>query len=400
MKIVHLITFENGGAARAAKRLNAALCEIGEESIILVGEKFDSKFRKIVWTVKKAVFNRILPGRKSKYDFSNDFIGKNICKNPIIQSADIIHLHWVSAGFLSLDGLKKLRKLRKPVVWTLHDMHPFTGGCHYAYNCKLYEDKCGRCYQIKSKRERDFTTWNQNRKKKYINNIEKAVVIGCSNWITSCAKNSSVMCQKDCMTIPNCIDCNLFHVIDRSTALKIFGLEALENKKIILFGAMNSTSDERKGYNYLKEALIRLDVSRYACIVFGGESEKIGDIDIYNVGYLYDEVSLSILYNCADVFAAPSIQENLANTVMEALACGTPVAAFDIGGMSDLIQHWVNGYLSTPFDVEDFVYGIEECAKDSKMSANARKYVQENYSYTTVSKKYKNIYYQLLKQKA
>ncbi len=395
MKVVHLVTGNDGGAYRAALRINNAL-DGAIDSILISGKGISrsavQQFRQ--WFLHKLFSYIPFRVRKMQYYFNTDLETMHILKLQQVKDADIIHLHWVADGMLNLTDLKEIAKLNKPVVWTLHDMHPFTGGCHYDNNCQKYKDYCGNCKQINSKRKKDFAWWNQQQKIKALHNIDISIV-GCSRWITQCAESSQILKNMICITIPNCIDINVYKPTNKEWARNLFNIN-IENKKLIAFGAMDSTTDKRKGFSYLQKALSVLDKEKYACLILGGMGEVIDGIQTISIAYLHDDYSLTLFYSAADVFVAPSTQENLANTVMESLSCGTPVVAFDIGGMPDMIVSGYNGYLARPFEVEDMAKGIDYCCKKTEMRINAREYVVEKYGYDTVSNEYLKLYQKLL----
>lgn len=406
MKILHLVVSDNGGAARAAIRISEALIE--KSSIGVVRKTTTSKANLLVnkkESVIKLPINNIINKLRIKkgvvqYLFSDALIGINFKNNHLFKTCDIINLHWINDGMISYSTLNYMSKLRKPIVWTLHDMWPFTGGCHYDEECGRYKTNCGNCKVLRSNREKDLSTKIQKKKEKIYSDMN-ITIVGCSNWITECAKESKVFKNKLCVNIPNCIDIETFKPIDKEIARNILNIKT--NKKIILFGAMSSTSDARKGFKFMLEAMKILDRDKYIAVIFGNSSEE-SEIEKYietiYMGQLSDDYTLALLYNVADVFVAPSIQENLANTVMESLSCGTPVVAFNIGGMPDMIKHEINGYLCEPFKYESLCEGIEYCTKNTvQLGERARKYVEDNYTYEIIGKKYTELYEKLLEAK-
>lgn len=382
MKVVHINTSDkSGGAAIAAYRLHKELLKKGIDSKMLVLNKTtDEKeifsivrskldkflISKIKFQLEYLIFKKYRE-RENKIIFSQGKYGYSIVDNPLVKEADIIQLHWINAGMLSIKDILKLNSMRKKIVWTLHDMWPFTGGCHYAGECKKYKENCGNCEILKTKVDNDITRKIFNNKNKNFKNIDFKV-IGCSNWITQCARESSLFKSKQIKTIPNVLDINIFKKIEKKIARNILNLS--ENKKYILFGAMSSTGDKRKGYDYLKKSLLILNEKypelkeEVEILIFGASysnSEDKFPFKINFLGQLNDETTLALVYNSANVFVAPSLEENLANTVNESLACGTPVTAFYIGGMLDMIKHKSNGYLAKYKDSNDLANGILEC---------------------------------------
>ncbi len=395
MKVVHLVTVNKGGAYRAADRINRALSQCVSSMVITSKDVHINKLSVLVRKVwHKVCLHFPLGTQRTEYYFNNDLETMPIKKMHQIKDADIIHLHWIADGMINLSSYKKLTEMGKPIVWTLHDMHAFTGGCHYSDGCEKYKSQCNECNQIDSRKKHDFTTWNQARKKKGHKNANMAVV-GCSRWITECARSSAIMNGKQCTTIANCIETEVYKPCEKSYARDRLAVD-FGNKKVIAFGAMNSTTDKRKGYQYLKQVLMKLDSDRYACFILGEKVEKIEGMQIHTIDYLNDDYSLALFYAAADVFVAPSLEENLANTVMEALSCGTPVVAFDIGGMPDMIKKGYNGYLAQPFDVDDLAKGICECCENDELGKNARAYVLEHYNFNRIAEEYMDVYKLLL----
>lgn len=365
MKVVHLVTVKEGGAGRAAVRISDALCKQGIDSSVLTIRDIEMFNQGLKERIKRKISFNAADRKTKRYApksyFNFDLKGLDFTLVPQIQQADIIHLHWVADGMASNHTIERLSVLHKPIVWTLHDMHPFTGGCHYDEQCGRYMEHCGMCPLLSSNDERDITYTNMIQKEAAVKKLNLTVV-GCSRWIANCAKKSSVFKRHKCITIPNIIDQSVYYPIDKHTARQALGIPD-DRKKIILFGAMSSTSDKRKGFEYLKEALKLLNNRQYRCCVFGGCAENKTDMEMLSLGTLSDDVSLRLAYSAADVFVAPSLQENLANTVMESLACGTPVAAFRIGGMPDMIKDGMNGYMAELGNVEELGQAIVKCTE-------------------------------------
>jgi glycosyltransferase involved in cell wall biosynthesis len=378
LKILHVNTSDiNGGAAIAAHRLHKALLKNNIDSKMLVMKKASNEkevvlarnnnFEKHIFSKIRVLFKKIILSRyKNRKDiiFSPAKFGLDITKNKIIQEADVIHLHWVVGNFLSLNSLDKLFSLNKKIVWTLHDMWAFTGGCHYSDECEKYKHACYDCPILNSNKEKDLSRKVFEKKSKIYQGRD-INIITCSEWLGECAKQSKLLKNKNINSIPNVLDNNIFKNIDQNIARDILSLD--KNKKYILFGAMNSTSDPRKGWDYLKNS-IKIINERYAdvkgdveLLVFGSSYSKDVEkttLSVKFLGRFFDEIALSLIYNSADLFVAPSLEDNLPNTVLESLHCGTPVVAFNIGGMPDMIEHEKNGYLAKCKDSKDLANGI------------------------------------------
>ncbi|MCW3806757.1 glycosyltransferase [Plebeiibacterium marinum] len=408
----------SGGAAVAANRLYTSLKDIEADVGMLVEEPVNKNVD--ISTIchkridKKKAFNRFikerlyfLPYEKNKtvrFSFSPAVAGIDISQHPMVQEADIIHLHWINHGFLSLKNLDQLFRLKKPVVWTMHDMWPFTGGCHYANTCNHYIDTCGHCPFLRWSNSCDLSS-KIHEKKYNIWNQANIHAVSCSKWLGSLAQESSLLRRKKIYSIPNPIDTNVFAPMNMDECRKEMGLPL--NRKLLLFGAAN-ISDPRKGARYLMEALHILDIrypelsDKIELIIFG----KSKDIDfnkypykVHSLNYIDGTEQMVKLYNCADAFVLPSLQDNLPNTVMEAQSCGIPVVSFRVGGVPEMIENKKNGFLTTMKDSDGLALGIYEALFNTDPKAvkeNARNFVLSNYSNKLIANKYMNLYKSLL----
>jgi glycosyltransferase involved in cell wall biosynthesis len=313
---------------------------------------------------------------------------------------DIINLHWVGAGFFPISAILKVKK---PIVWSLYDMWPFTGGCHYDNFCGRYVDSCGNCPQLNSK-AKDITSFLHARKLLWKNT--PITIVTPSNDLANEARRSSLFKDYRIEVIPHGTDLKVFKPVKKSVAREILCLN--QDKRYILFGAMNDTSDPRKGFHLLKTALIKLSESTgyedVSLLIFGAnEPEKPQQLGFstHYIGRLHDDASLALLYSAADVTVTPSIQEAFGMTASESMACGTPVVAFGATGPLDVIDHKVDGYLAKPFCPEDFCEGIKWLLDKSKVdiiSSKAREKCQNKFNLEHVSEQYKLLYEDILKQ--
>jgi glycosyltransferase involved in cell wall biosynthesis len=418
MKIVIISKSDTtGGAAIAAKRLKDALQANGNSVTMLVQEKKttdqsvfttgDSKSKKrwnfLLFIIERLYFYFFEKSKSIRFAFSPAVAGEDISNHPLVKDADIIHIHWFNQGYLSLNNLKKLIKLNKAIVWTLHDMWAFTGGCHYSGDCANYKDNCGNCKFLKHAGNQDLSTWVHKRKMKIIENSNIQFVT-CSNWLASKAKESSILNDFDIKAIPNPIDNLVFKPMDKlSTRLKL-GLPP--DKKLILFGSAN-VADERKGLKYLVEALHKLvqidplSINKFEVVIFGKSNElflKQISYKVNNLGLIKGDENIADIYSASDVFVLPSIEDNLPNTIMESLACGTPVVAFNTGGIPEMIDHKVNGYLAEFKSVDDLLNGIQyvlDQDKDKLREASIEK-VERSYTQKIICEKYNLCYKSLI----
>ncbi|MBQ3634643.1 MAG: glycosyltransferase [Bacteroidales bacterium] len=368
MKVVHINKTEGGGgAAVAARRLHEGLLKAGIESSMLVEKGSRNKGRHIdslsgglfsnVAAFCRFVSERLylLPKERSsrmRYNFSVANVGVDISTHPLVREADIIHLHWINQGFLSLGSLSKLFALGKPIFWTLHDMWSFTGGCHYAGTCLEYTEHCGFCPFLRTPEKADLSYKGFLQKREVYGDVDLTAV-ACSNWLGSCATSSALLRKKKCITIPNPIDTKVFRPMDKNEARKELGLPT--DKKLLLFGAA-SVSDTRKGYRFLLEALRIISDSfpmiakQIELVVFGRVKGQLNEdnhnFKTHHLDFISSTETLVKLYNAADVFVLPSLQDNLPNTVVESMSCGTPVVGFRTGGAPEMVVHEKTGYLA------------------------------------------------------
>ena len=401
-----------GGAARAAMRLHQAFLKKQIKSKMMVQSKitnYDSVIGpkksndRITSLLRPYIDNAILRIYKNrkKTTWSVSFFHANIIKQIRTLEPNIIHLHWINGGFVSIENVSKLSV---SVVWTLHDMWALTGGCHYTYNCERYKDKCGYCPQLGSKHEYDISRWQWKRKRKNWDKLD-FTIIASSNWMKECVKKSTLLKNKKVTVIPNPIDTELFRPIDKKISRTVLGLPL--DKKLILFSAFSASTDKRKGGQYLEKALRKIiydyKLKDIDLVVLGTNAppENIETFpNTHYFGYFNDDISQILLYSAVDLTVAPSIQENLSMTVMESLSCGTSCVAFKIGGMPDMIKHMENGYLVRPFDEDELAKGIallieNDNLRDS-LSKNARLKAVDSFSMEVISKKILKIYKSLL----
>ncbi|KAB2838039.1 MAG: glycosyltransferase, partial [Melioribacteraceae bacterium] len=267
MKIVHLTNSDyKGGAARACYRIHKSLQMLGEDSKILTQQKvtnddsvfsISGSFSENVFTTFRKGFDWLAIQTLTKQErgrFTFPYFGTDISKNELIQNADIISLQWINEGFLSLNSLKKLKSLDKPIVWTCHDMWAFTGGCHYAGDCDKYLSECKNCPSLKISSKKDFSNKTFNAKKDLYNSMNLSIIT-CSNWLAGEVTKSELLKNKVVQVIPNPIETDIYIQYDKNVVRKKLNLP--EDKFLILFVSM-TVKDERKGFSYLKSGLKKL----------------------------------------------------------------------------------------------------------------------------------------------
>jgi len=418
MKVLHINNSDTiGGAARACFNIHNAILSEGVDSKILVQTKSGKdrnvfqagtgSFSELFTLMRKGIdFSLIsLLTRKEHGRFSFPLFGLSLSKNNLVREADILHLHWINEGFFSLKTLRDLYKLNKPIVWTLHDMWAFTGGCHYDNNCGNYSSRCGNCPALKLKGDHDTSSTIFARKIELFNGA-KIHFVTCSKWLAGEAKLSTLLEQFNVTPIPNPINTELYSVNDKAISKRRLNLSI---EKLHLLFATMTLKETRKGFHILLNALKLLNENhphlkdKIELIVMGaGDQTHFREIPFKTIftGRLTNDKEIVNCYNAADLFVAPSIQDNLPNTVMEALSCGVPTAAFNIGGMSDMIDHQQNGYLAEEVSPEKLAEAINWLAvkliEDNDLGIKARKKVIDNFTEKIVAKKYLNLYESVL----
>ncbi|MGI0484472.1 glycosyltransferase family 4 protein [Pantanalinema rosaneae CENA516] len=401
----------DGGAARAAYRLHHGLLLKGVQSRLLVRDKLGIDIN----TVKhKTLASKLAANLDAA---PTHFYSRRVCSMftpqwfpdtiaPSIQelAPDIINLHWIGLGYIQIETLAKFKQ---PIVWTLHDMWAFTGGCHYIYNCDHYTVSCGNCPQLQSHTDWDLSRLVWQRKKNAWKNLNLTIVTP-SRWLAKCASASSLFRNTPIEVIPNGIDPVIYRPINYQIARNLLNFPL--DKKLVLFGSASATSDPRKGFQFLQAALKILRQSdlqsQIVLVVFGASASSSNEdlgFQCYYLNKLNDDIALALAYASADVFIAPSVQDNLPNTIMEALACGTPCVTFDIGGMPDMIEHQKNGYLAKPFEIEDLAQGIKWILQQGSnqyqiLRKNARQKVEREFTQEMQAKKYQSLFQKILKK--
>lgn len=413
MKSLLLSTSDiEGGAARAAYRLHQGLQGIGIDSQMLVQSQ--SSDDKLVVAPATRIAQNLARSRiavdalplkfypqRQQTTISLQWLPDRTLRQVSALNPDVINLHWINEAFVQIETLAKFQR---PLVWTLHDMWAFTGGCHYSGECLRYVESCGACPQLGSTQGRDLSRWVWSRKTRSWRNLDLTIV-ALSSWLAKSAYSSALFRDVRIELIPNGIDIELYKPIDRQFARQLLNLP--QDKQLILFGSMNATSDTRKGFHLLQPALEQLSRSgwrdRLELVIFGASRpENSPDLGFktHYLGVFKDDLSLAIAYSAADVFVLPSVQENLANTVMEALSCGIPCVAFNIGGMPDLIEHQNNGYLAYPYKIDDLAAGIvwvlENAERHQKLKAAARTKVEQNFTLNIQAQRYSKLFNELL----
>ena len=405
-----------GGAGGATYRLHQSLQTIGvishvlvqnksmaiDDGAVIVGAKnmlakvLDKSYERANYFPLKCYANRDI------YDlFSLQWLPDSIQIKKVVAQLcpDVINLHWICGGNVKIETLPKLNK---PLVWTLHDMWAFTGGCHLSLNCDRYTEACGACPQLHSSKSWDLSRWVWIRKARAWKDLDLTIVTP-SSWLSKCARSSSLFRDIRIEIIPNGIDTKRFKPTDRQVARELLNLP--QNKKVALFGAWQNT--QRKGFHLLQKALQSLSKSGWRdnmeVVVFGfSQPKKLLDLGFktYFLGRVSNDI-LPKVYSAANVFIAPYILENFPTTVLESLSCGTPVVAFNASGTKDIIEHKRNGYLAKPYDVEDLAFGIkwilDDVERHQRLTYQGREKIEKEFNLELMAQRYSDLFYEIVR---
>lgn len=419
LKVVHINTYDgNGGAGRACLRLNLALnAEAGMDSKVIVFYKFgqnpavktftNTHFKR-AYAAFTIVAERLLAKRylkPVKIPFSFTWFGTSVIHHPDVLAADVIHLHWVNHSFLNPKHLAELAKLNKPIVWTFHDSNAFTGGCHVRYTCAHFEKKCGDCPVLINANPQDISHQIWNQKNAAYQNLNFQI-IAPSSWMQKSVLRSSLMRGKTVNVIPNTLETNIFQPQNQHEAREKLGLP--KDRFIFLTGFMPSKKDSHKGAAYLLESLELLaaknsiDPQKIELVIFGNRNTD--DVPVFPfkttfLGTINNDEKLAACYASADAFLIPSLEDNLPYTVMESLACGTPVIAFTTGGIPDMVFHQKNGFLAEYKSAQSFCDGMEWIknypVKEALRKA-ARETVMQKFSENVIAQQHLELYKSLV----
>ena len=409
MRVLIVNTSERtGGAAVAANRLMMALNNNGVKAKMLVRDK-ESDSLTVVGLPKSPMLNwhflweRLVIffhcrfSRKHLFEIDLANSGSDITKLREFQEADVIHLHWINQGMLSLSGIRKILKSGKPVVWTMHDIWPATAICHLTLNCRNFTTHCHNCRLLPGKGSSSDLSTSVWRKKEKMLEDSSIYFVTCSHWLEQEAKASAMLRGQKIVSIPNPIDTHIYRSGDKQTARKNLGLP--EDKRLILFVSQRVTN-KNKGMDYLIDACRQL--KDYELVILGGHAEEVVDqlpLKAHPLGYVNDERRIVEIYQAVDVFVLPSLSENLPNTIMEAMACGVPCVGFKVGGIPEEIDHKRNGYVAEYRDSDDLARGIRWILSEAdydQLSQEAVRKVAHSYSQQSVAISYLDVYHQAM----
>tara|TARA_S200000501_G_C20818914_1_gene741889 strand:+ start:175 stop:1413 length:1239 start_codon:yes stop_codon:yes gene_type:complete len=407
MKVIH-ISYSNyiGGASIAAYRIHRSLRHNNIDSSMWtiesslsenVHEKNKSFLGKLLLRLRRYLTWPLLKSIKTSLPIhhSISLLPSKFVKHINASDADVVHLHWIQREMISISDLARIKK---PVVWTLHDMWAFCGAEHYTSNNRWLSGYLeGNRPEYES--GFDLNRWTWQRKKRHWK--KPFEIITPSKWLGNCVGKSKLMNTWPITVIPNPIDIDFWKPVEKKRSRHMLKLH--DDITYILFGAHGGSKDPRKGFDLFLDSLIflkkkyRFD-NNIELLVFGENKPKKQENYNFKVTYLGQINSfehLKLIYNATDVLVIPSRQDNFPNIAIEAHACGTPIVGFDIGGLADIIKHKKTGYLAKSFDSEELAYGISWTLKNNlkcKLNQTAREYVINNFSEKDIASKYSDIY--------
>ncbi len=426
-KIVIVSMSDSGGAGTAAWRLHRGLQAAGQDSTMLVGTKkrqdptvkvlplgagdgdvtlLDADPSNAVWQHAAERWRRNMtsypnrpPGLETFTDGRSEIRLDRVRE---IRDADVVNLHWV-AGVVDVPTVAPALT-GKPVVWTLHDLNAFTGGCHYAAGCTKYRDTCGACPALGSDREQDLSRRTWSEREALYRELDLHVVTP-SAWLANEARSSGLLRGRDVRHIRNAHPLDVFK--PRDTRALRQKLQLADDERVILFGA-DAVSNLRKGFALLERALPHMAQrlnpdERVVLLTMGRKPVALtppATMRVQHLGSLADENRIAAVYSLADLFVIPSLEDNLPNTIAEAHACGTPAVGFAIGGIPEMIEHQVAGYLAKPFEVRDLAAGLawtlDAVRGDAGMRQRCRDHAERDYDHARQAAEYVALFDELL----
>ena len=422
LRVLSVCSSLGGGAGRAAYRIHQGVRGLGVDSRMLLkdGRSNDPNiltlegfapnnplYKAFDWTRNKCK-NKIQHYRWNQYPerdniFMSDLRGTDLHGALQKLDYDVLHLHWINLRYVHIKDLPK----GKPIVWTLHDSWPFCGVCHYFFECERYKQQCGSCPFLHSDKADDLSHKVWQEKSEIYKDLDLHIV-SPSRWLGDCAKRSSLLGRFPVTVIPNCLDVNAFRPLkEKEISPKWRNFQEKRfAKPFVLYGAMNAATDKRKGFANLLSALRLLEQQGhkddFELVVFGASESELSmdvNIPIHYVGYVGNTDELVSLYNLASVMVVPSLTEVFGQTASEALACQTPVVAFQCTGIQEVVDHKVDGYLAEPYDSGDLAQGILWCLENNagnRLGMAGREKVLKEYTFDAVCRQYKDLYESVL----
>lgn len=415
MKILHLSTSDaTGGAAIAAHRLMQAQQTLGLDARMLVAERQTSDASvagikpALLWHMAKlgerleiVAHNR---SRRGMWSVDTASLGTRAWKSHLLKDADILHLHWINQGFLSLGALQHIFDLGKPVVWTLHDMWPLTAICHHAQDCTLYLHACASCPLLQRPAPDDLSH-KVFLKKQGLYAHAPLTLVACSDWLAAKARESALTGHLRVESITNPIDTAFFQPGSQAEARRALGLP--EDMALILFVAQKATNPA-KGLAYLLAALAQLfaegsvNKDKVGVVIAGLEADRAASMlpcKAFPMGYISDPHTTRLLYQACTLLAMPTLMDNLPNTIAEAACAALPTVGFHVGGLPQMIVHGQTGLLARLQDTADLARQLRTALCEAPLEEwgrAAREKALQMYGAERVAQRYLNLYNELL----
>jgi glycosyltransferase involved in cell wall biosynthesis len=412
MKILHVNFSDSvGGAAVAVNRIHSSLLKLNLQSSLLVKEKLSygkniigpKKSLDIIFSqIKKIIFRKINLFYKTNNlsTHSLSIFPTNFHKIINNIDADIVHLHWVNNEMISI---KEISKIKKPIVWTFHDMWPFCGAEHYSYNKRYIKG-----YQVFNRpifeKGCDINRWIWSKKKKYWN--FKFHIVCPSKWMFNAAKKSDLFKNQEIQLIPHPISSRIWRPINKNQAKKIIGVD--KDKITLLYSSTVYGNDTRKGSDIINKIFSTetFNKNKFQFIILGSITNLEKIIEKFNCKIFKptfnDYLTLRLLYSASDLLLSPSKLEAFGQVIIEAGACGTPAVAFNNTGSVDLIHHKITGYLAKNNNIDDFEKGVRFCLstfkKNKRMGWASKVFVNNEFSEKKIAKMYLKLYEKILRK--
>ena len=389
MKILFINKNEvSGGSAQVCQELISGLEKEGLATSFFCAQKESAKDN--VTLIKNPSWKKIL-----SYLTSNDldyYYGKELMETAEFKNADIIHLHNISGHFFSLSALKEISRL-KPVIWTFHDMQPIN---HYFAHSFEAQPQDGLFTGASPRKISNLIWWNRlylKRRKLSIYRHSVFQIVSPSSWLAD-KVSLTALADKPLEIINNGIDTAKFYPTSKAQAKREIGVPA--DKRLILALSDRGRSNVLKGGNFVKKLADHFPETQFISI---GNDEEGAEKNIRFVKKIYDHDILRSYYQAADLFLLPSLAENFPLASLEAMACGTPVVAFAVGGVSEQISHQIDGYLAKGQDIDDLIRGVNfiYAAHAPELAQRCRRKIEERFSAAAMVKKYFNLYPRVIK---
>lgn len=416
MKVVHLNASDKGGASIVAQRLNAALNQyttVSSQHLIFDSSRSDlpetqvwanTPLRKLRALVNHALdkfdFLQYERDPSMRFQFNHARIGVDISEHPLILDADIIHIHWILKGFLSFDSLKKLLSLGKPVVWTCHDLWPFTGGCFYLRNCEELKKGCGNCFYLSNSENMDSSRlWLYQKSQLFT--IPNLFWVSPSSWVIDQVRDSILFKQNGPIKkIPNPVNVLTLKVLNQNEKVIERENRGLDPNKFTLLFSAAFIDNPVKGFVDFCNIIRMLPSDTIQAVVIGKSKHKIDlPIPFLNTGYLSDLNEIQTLFSLVDVYITSSTEETFGMTVAESLASGVPVICYDVGALPELIDNGVNGFVYPKGEWKQMAEGVVKLIDNPELlaefSVNARIKAETHYDEAKVSQQYADLYHSI-----